>query len=86
MQALRFWLKVLLLIGVVGWLVIFTGVAFLVHIGFDIVLNFTSMPEPYFRLEGQTYSWFTLIRWVVGFVAWFIYGHGVWRKLQQSQK
>ena len=34
MQALWFWLKAFLLIGVVGWLVIFTGVGLLV----DLVL------------------------------------------------
>lgn len=84
MQALWFWLKVFLLIGVVGWLVIFTGVGLLV----DLVLYFffdlfSITAEPYWRnpSDGQTYSWLTIIRYVFSFVAWFIFGRFVWLKL-----
>ena len=81
MQTPWFWVKVLLLIGVVGWLVVFTGSAILVEMVLYFVLHLASIPEPYLRLEGQTYSWITVIRWCGSFAIWFFYGKWVWKKL-----
>lgn len=81
MQTPWFWVKVLLLIGVVGWLVVFTGSAILLEMVLYFALHLASIPEPYLRLEGQTYSWITVIRWCGSFAIWFFYGKWVWKKL-----
>jgi len=80
-QTLWFWTQVLFFIGVVGWLVVFTGSAILVEMVLYFVLHLASIPEPYFRLEGQTHSWITVIRWCGSFAIWFFYGKWVWKKL-----
>jgi hypothetical protein len=88
MQVLWFWLKAFLLIGVVGWLVIFTGVGLLVDLVLYFIFDlFSITAEPYFRnpVDGQTYSWLTVIRYVFSFVAWFIFGRVVWLRLRLGQ-
>ena len=80
-QTLWFWTQVLFFIGVVGWLVVFTGSAILLEMVLYFALHLASIPEPYLRLEGQTYSWITVIRWCGSFAIWFFYGKWVWKKL-----
>ena len=89
MQVLWFWLKAFLLIGVVGWLVIFTGVGLLVDLVLSFIFDlFSITAEPYWRSssDGQTYSWVTVIRYVFSFVAWFVFGRFVWLRLRQAKE
>ena len=79
-----FFLRLVLFIGVIGWVVVYTGVNILLDIVLGFVLNSRdSIVEPYFRLEGETYTWSFLIRSVVGLVVWFFYAGWIWKKEKQ---
>ena len=76
-QILWYWARGLFFAGVVGWLIVYTGVSFLMSILVAIFLEFASIPEPYFRsTEGETISVPLLISQIAGLLVWAAYACG----------
>jgi hypothetical protein len=81
-QILWYWARGLFFAGVVGWLIVYTGVSFLMSILVAICLEFASIPEPYFRsTEGETISVPLLISQLAGLLVWAAYAWSIWKDL-----
>ena len=81
-QILWYWVRGLFFAGVVGWLIVYTGVSFLISTLVPIFLEFASIPEPYFRgAEGETISVHLLISQLAGLLVWAAYAWSIWKDL-----
>ncbi len=81
-QILWYWARGLFFAGVVGWLIVYTGVSFLMSVLVAIFLELFSISEPYFRsTEGETISVPLLISQLAGLLVWAAYVWSIWKDL-----